>query len=158
MNKLSAMRIVIECLEIFLQEPREVALRELASMMNVTESAMLPVVKVLENKGYITIDTDYSMIRPGYKTNYGPLVPQGGQKGVNETTLLKIKETIRKIPADLDFSSSEFAVLSGLSRVTARRYLEFLVTNGILSKGNKHGEVGRPINKYRVIRKQATHA
>lgn len=158
MNKLSAMRIVIDCLEIFLQEPREVALRELASMMNVTESAMLTVVEVLEKKGYMTIDTDHSMIRPGYKTNYGPLVQQGGQKGVNETTLLKIKETIKKIPDDLDFSSSEFAALSGLSRVTARRYLEFLVTNGTLSKGNKHGEVGRPVNKYRVIRKQATHA
>lgn len=158
MNKLSAMRTVIECLEIFLKEPRDVTLSELALMMNATESSMLPVVKVLESKGYITLDTEHSTIRPGYKTNYGPLVQQGIQKGVNETTLIKIKETIRKIPAGLDFSSSEFAALSGLSRVTARRYLEFLVTNGILSKGNKHGEVGRPINKYRVIGKQVNHA
>lgn len=158
MNKLSAMRTVIDCLEIFLIEPREMALSELALMMNVSETEMLPVVRVLESKGYITIDAEHSIIRPGYKTNYGPLVQQEGQKGVNETTLMKIKETIRKIPSELDFSSSEFAALSGLSRVTARRYLEFLVTNGILSKGNKHGEVGRPINKYRVIDKQVNHA
>jgi len=157
MNKLRAMKTVIECLEVFLIEPKERALSELALMMNVTEATMLPVVKVLENKGYITIDEEHT-IRPGHKTSYGPLAQQGIQKGVNETTLLKIKETIRKIPSGLDFSSSEFAALSGLSRVTARRYLEFLVTNGILSKGNKHGEVGRPINTYRVSGKQVNHA
>lgn len=152
MNKLCAMKNVIECLEIFLLEPKEMALSELAHMMNLTKTELLPIVKVLESKGYMTFDEIHSSLRPGQKINPGAfLFHQGTQKGVNETTLMKVRDKIREIPPELDFSSSEFASLSGISRVTARRYLEFLVLNGILCKGNQHGEVGRPINTYRVV-------
>ncbi len=152
MNKLCAMRKVIECLEIFLLEPKVMALSELAQLMNVTNTDLLPIVKVLESKGYVAFDEIDLCLRPGHKHNPGAfLLQQGTQKGVNETTLMKVRNTIREIPPERDFSSSEFASLSGISRVTARRYLEFLVLNGILRKGNQHGEVGRPINKYRVV-------
>lgn len=154
MNKLCAMKKVIECLEIFLLEPKVMALSELAQLMNVTNTELLPIVKVLESKGYVAFDEIDLRLRPGHKNNPGAFLlqqGQGTQKGVNETTLMKVRNTIREIPPEHDFSSSEFASLSGISRVTARRYLEFLVLNGILRKGNQHGEVGRPINKYRVV-------
>lgn len=152
MNKLCAMRNVIECLEIILLEPKEMALSELAHMMNVTKTELLPIVRILESKGYVAFDEIHSILHPGHKTNPGAfLIQQGTQKGVNETTLMKVRDKIREFPPELEFSSSEFASLSGISRVTARRYLEYLVLNGILCKDNQHGEVGRPINKYRVV-------
>lgn len=152
MNKICAMKNVIECLEIFLLEPKEMDLNELALTMNLTETALLPIVKVLESKGYISYDIERSVFRSGQKSvNASLQIQENAQKGVNETTLKKIRDTIRTIPPEHEFSSSELASLSGISRVTARRYLEFLVIDGVLSKGNKHGEVGRPINKYRVV-------
>lgn len=67
-------------------------------------------------------------------------------KNFHEHTLTKIYEyiTINKIPQSAD----EVAAGVGVSRVTARRYLEFLVSEGHLSMFLDYLSVGRPIHRY----------
>ncbi|NQD53388.1 two-component system response regulator, partial [Bacillus altitudinis] len=44
----------------------------------------------------------------------------------------------------------EVANALGIARVTARRYLDFLVKEGELKLDMQYGGVGRPVNKYIV--------
>lgn len=48
-----------------------------------------------------------------------------------------------------DLSAAECAEVVGLSRVTARRYLEHFVTTGALDGRQQYGRVGRPERRYR---------
>jgi two-component system response regulator DctR len=45
-------------------------------------------------------------------------------------------------------SAEEVAEGTGLARVTARRYLEYLQKQGLLLLDVQYGGVGRPINRY----------
>ncbi|HEY6795863.1 MAG TPA: response regulator [Kineosporiaceae bacterium] len=47
-------------------------------------------------------------------------------------------------------TSAEVAVRTGMARVTARRYLEHLVTTGICLRVPVYGRTGRPVLRYRV--------
>lgn len=47
-------------------------------------------------------------------------------------------------------SAEEVANALGIARVTARRYLDFLVKEGELKLDMQYGGVGRPVNKYIV--------
>lgn len=48
------------------------------------------------------------------------------------------------------FTAQEIANDIGISRITARRYLEFLEEKGIVGLEMEYGKVGRPQNKYRM--------
>jgi response regulator of citrate/malate metabolism len=48
-------------------------------------------------------------------------------------------------------SAAEVAVLTGISRVSARRYLEFLVDAGKVELRLRYGVAGRPEHRYRII-------
>jgi two-component system CitB family response regulator len=50
--------------------------------------------------------------------------------------------------ADGDASAAELAAVCGLSRVSARRYLEHLVAAGQASVRLRYGGVGRPEHRY----------
>ena len=45
-------------------------------------------------------------------------------------------------------SASEVATLTGTSRVTARRYLEYLAERGLAERRNRYGNTGRPELEY----------
>lgn len=70
-------------------------------------------------------------------------------KGLQNTTLEKVIEKMTEIAKPL--SADELSAICGISRVTARRYLEYLVYYGKAVVEPRHMKVGRPLNKYRYI-------
>ncbi|RII41201.1 response regulator [Galactobacter valiniphilus] len=68
-------------------------------------------------------------------------------KGLSGETLAKVREAVASAAGDL--SASEAAQRVGISRVSARRYLEHLAAQGVLSVELKYG-AGRPERRYRA--------
>jgi response regulator of citrate/malate metabolism len=70
-------------------------------------------------------------------------------KGFSPETLKLVEETLRGRGADQgDLSAAEAAALLGISRVSARRYLEHLTDKGKVEVSLRYGEVGRPERRY----------
>lgn len=69
-------------------------------------------------------------------------------KGMSDATLQRIVIVLQA--ADTDLSAAELATLVGLSRVSARRYLEHLVGLGRATLAPRYGSTGRPENRYRT--------
>ena len=67
-------------------------------------------------------------------------------KGLSAETLRLVAEKLRE--ADVDLSAAEMAAELGLSRVSARRYLEHLADTGKADVKLRYGEVGRPERRY----------
>lgn len=70
-------------------------------------------------------------------------------KGLQPFTLKKITNYLKN--SEKPLSADEVANLSGVSRVTARRYLEYLVATGRAVIQPQYQEIGRPINNYILI-------
>lgn len=73
----------------------------------------------------------------------------GLPKGLNEATLREVQEYL--IQHGKAFSAAQVADHLGTARVTARRYLDYLVTAGKARLEVQHGAVGRPVNLYRAM-------
>jgi len=73
-------------------------------------------------------------------TSLGTLPP-----GLSEQTLESVAQFIRDNAAA---SAREVAGGTGVSRVTARRYLEHLTESGVLHRHQRHGRSGRPEIEY----------
>lgn len=71
-----------------------------------------------------------------------PLPP----KGFSAETLKLVADVVRGEVGDL--SATETAERLGMSRVSARRYLEHLASTGKVEIGLRYGEVGRPERRY----------
>jgi response regulator of citrate/malate metabolism len=69
-------------------------------------------------------------------------------KGLSRDTLYVVERTLGE--ADRAMTSEEIAHLSGVSRVTARRYLRFLVDAGRATMESEYGTPGRPKHLYRT--------
>jgi response regulator of citrate/malate metabolism len=67
-------------------------------------------------------------------------------KGLNATTLDHVRDAVRA--AETPLTASEVAGRCGLSRVTARRYLEHLVVEGVVTLSMRYGGTGRPEHLY----------
>jgi response regulator of citrate/malate metabolism len=67
-------------------------------------------------------------------------------KGLNATTLEHVRAAVRDTRAPL--TASEVAGRCGLSRVTARRYLEHLAVEGVVTLSMRYGGTGRPEHLY----------
>lgn len=70
----------------------------------------------------------------------------GLPKGLEKHTLQIVKTAIEKIGAP--FTIEELVKEIGISRVTVRKYLDYLETSGMLSVELMYGSVGRPVNRY----------
>ncbi|GLZ36892.1 response regulator [Actinokineospora sp. NBRC 105648] len=68
-------------------------------------------------------------------------------KGMSAETLGAVVAALRATPAGLSAAATAEAV--GVSRVTARRYLEHLADNGLAARHPRYGAVGRPEVWYR---------
>ncbi|WP_344857079.1 response regulator [Planomonospora alba] len=68
-------------------------------------------------------------------------------KGLSSTTCALVAEVLRE--AGTDLSATEVAALTGLSRVSARRYLEHLCAAGRTRLRPRYGTAGRPEHRYR---------
>ncbi|KFA97175.1 response regulator [Vibrio sp. ER1A] len=69
-------------------------------------------------------------------------------KGIDGVTLEKIRALFKE---DKPFTADEAGEMIGASRTTARRYLEFLISNGELVADVNYGTVGRPERCYRKV-------
>ncbi|MFJ2934459.1 response regulator [Streptomyces sp. NPDC087219] len=70
-------------------------------------------------------------------------------KGLSAPTLESVTRTLRSTPAGLTAAEAGTAV--GISRITARRYLEHLVTEGRAVRAPQYGQIGRPELQYRWL-------
>jgi response regulator of citrate/malate metabolism len=68
-------------------------------------------------------------------------------KGLAPSTLESVKDFLTKQSGAV--SASEVMDELGMSRVTARRYLEYLADAGTVSRTARYGAPGRPENEYR---------
>lgn len=69
-------------------------------------------------------------------------------KGLHEVTLQRVWSYLRQ--QDRPLSAEDVASGTGLARVTARRYLEYLGKSGKAVIELQYGSVGRPVNRYRL--------
>jgi len=68
-------------------------------------------------------------------------------KGIDPITLKKVQEILKTIdPAGI--SAEKAGALIGVSRTTSRRYLEYLVANGVITADLSYGAQGRPERVY----------
>lgn len=73
--------------------------------------------------------------------------PAALPKGLSAPTLERVTLTLRE--ADAGLTASGVAEAVGISRITARRYLEHLVDAGRAARRPQYGTVGRPELRYR---------
>ncbi len=71
-------------------------------------------------------------------------------KGLSASTLESVQEFMKLQSGAV--SASEVMEALGMSRVTARRYLEYLADAGTVSRTARYGAPGRPENEYRWSR------
>ncbi|WP_327234424.1 response regulator [Streptomyces sp. NBC_01317] len=72
--------------------------------------------------------------------------PASLPKGLSGPTLEAVTRALRESPG---LTAAEAGVRAGISRITARRYLEHLVTVGRAERSPQYGHVGRPELQYR---------
>ena len=96
------------------------------------EQGIIDKYTIKENKHVIEYDEDISDI-----------------KGFNQHTYEKILMGISGMK-DASFTSEQIAENIGVSRITARRYLDYLEKEQKLVVEMEYGKVGRPKNKYRI--------
>ncbi len=71
----------------------------------------------------------------------------GLPKGISAPTLETVVEALQQ--SDADITAVELAEATGISRGTARRYLEYLALTGAVELSLRYGTTGRPEHKYR---------
>jgi two-component system, CitB family, response regulator MalR len=74
-------------------------------------------------------------------------VTQQIPKGLTKNTLKVIWDELKKL-GDCEFTTEEIAKLTGISRVSIRKYLNFLEEMELLETRVSYGTIGRPINQY----------
>lgn len=68
-------------------------------------------------------------------------------KGLNAQTAQLVRQVLRE---KAELSASDCADLTGISRVSVRRYLEYFVRTGVATVRLEYGRPGRPTRFYRV--------
>ena len=83
------------------------------------------------------------MLRTPHDRGSGPL-----PKGLSDETLTAIVSRLRSA-AEGGQSSGDLADAVGVSRPTARRYLDYLTAQRLVRREPRYGRAGRPENVYR---------
>lgn len=78
-------------------------------------------------------------------------------KGIDTVTLKSILEVFNQ-NEEMALSATEVGNTIGVSRTTARKYLEYLISTGILFIHLDYGTKGRPERKYRLNKNQGETA
>jgi response regulator of citrate/malate metabolism len=89
-----------------------------------------------------TIDRLFGLLR----SEGEPTTP----KGLSDSTLALVEQILRD--ADGELTAVDVSQLAGVSRVTARRYLDYLAELGRVDITLQYGSVGRPQHRYRATR------
>lgn len=89
-----------------------------------------------------TVDQLFGVVKPA---SAGAVLP----KGYTASTLAAVASALASSAATAgDASAAEIADQLGMSRVSARRYLEYLVSTGAARARPRYGDVGRPQVRY----------
>lgn len=139
-----------------LDDGKEIKLDQAAKVLKLPRSQVECIARALSNKGFLLQDTQEETLRLAPKPatdiprleNYRTIATP---KGIDHLTLRKIKDTLGELPKGRECSSADLAALIGVTRITARRYLEFLMTEGVVHRRHYYEGVGRPIARYRVV-------
>jgi response regulator of citrate/malate metabolism len=91
-----------------------------------------------ERPGEVSGQADVDGILAALRTGDQRSLP----KGMSGPTLESITQVLAEASDGL--SAAAAAALTGVSRVTARRYLEYLADNGLAQRRPSYGQVGRP--------------
>jgi response regulator of citrate/malate metabolism len=92
-----------------------------------------------ETVGQTEVDAMLASLRP-------TLGAQSLPKGLTIGTLEQVSQVVR---TQGPVSAAEAGLALATSRVTARRYLEYLTESGLVRRTNRHGTSGRPEVEYR---------
>jgi two-component system, CitB family, response regulator MalR len=71
----------------------------------------------------------------------------GLPKGLDRTTLKRIVEVVATYPQK-DFSADEIAKTIGITRVSVRKYLEFMTEIKAITMNVIYGAIGRPVHRF----------
>ncbi|MCX5385759.1 response regulator [Streptomyces sp. NBC_00083] len=82
--------------------------------------------------------------------------PSALPKGLSAPTLQAVTRILREAPQGVTAAEAGLAV--GISRITARRYLEHLVTSGRAGRTPQYGQIGRPELQYRWLNSGRGHS
>jgi response regulator of citrate/malate metabolism len=93
-------------------------------------------------------DADQSMVDRVFGTLRAPGAAHGLPKQLSDATLDLIVASLSR--AETGLGAAEVAELAGVSRVTARRYLEHLCRVGRAELTMRYGSPGRPEHRYRL--------
>ncbi|AOM83566.1 response regulator [Salisediminibacterium beveridgei] len=74
-------------------------------------------------------------------------------KGLTEVTMKRIAESLL-LQEEQAFTTEEFAEIIGLSRVSVRKYLNYLVDMHVISESMNYHKVGRPVSTFKVINRE----
>ncbi|HEY7815337.1 MAG TPA: hypothetical protein VIC62_18965, partial [Nakamurella sp.] len=69
--------------------------------------------------------------------------------GMTKETLAIVVGALRELG---DASATQIGDYLGVSRITARRYLEYLADTNVAARALKYGQVGRPETRYGLRR------
>ncbi len=69
-------------------------------------------------------------------------------KGIDGATLKRVREIVAQTAGGL--TATDMGEQLGVSRTTARRYLEYLISNGTIKATLDYGGMGRPTRRYRL--------
>jgi len=94
----------------------------------------------------------------GIRGGPGQGFPARLPKGLTEQTSGLVRATLDAGPEGAGLSASECAERSGLSRVSARRYLEHFVSLGTARVTLRYGTTGRPERRYHRVEPQKAPA
>jgi len=104
----------------------------------------------LESQG----SADQAEVDRLFSTLRGSTTEQLLPKGLSRSTYELVLRVLRE--AGEDRSAAAVADAAGLSRVSARRYLEFLVQHGQAELSLRYGAAGRPEHQYRWAGERST--
>ena len=90
-------------------------------------------------------DIDQQAVDTLFGTPLQQVAAEGLPKGIDALTLQRVLTALTPEAA----SAEEIGCRIGVSRTTARRYLEFLVGQQLASPELEYGTVGRPERRYR---------
>src|SRR6266508_5969555 len=95
----------------------------------------------MREAGQVEIDRLYGLLRAHGATEL--------PKGISSPTLALVLQVVGE--AEDDLTAADVAERAGVSRGTARRYLEFLASSGSLELTLRYGATGRPEHLYRAV-------
>jgi len=100
------------------------------------------------NVGYAVDQADVDRALSSLRGPVQPVQPEL-PKGMSEETLNMVIRALWEQPDGLAAAAAAAAI--GVSRVTARRYLEYLADSGLAEREPRYGQVGRPQVWYRGL-------